>query len=484
MEASKRYSGNLNKEPRGGYTCQDCSPQKEASATVRKQASDSRSSKKAALVLEQQRSDMEQADVRDAKRPRQELEEKAKSSKIYALPCRCTRVGIPAETDPKSIRVPDRPSPPLRSDDKDGHYRFVCGENFSSRYKILSKMGEGTFGRVLECWDRKRKDYVAIKVVRNVPKYRDAAMIELEVLNTVMHNDPASAWHCVRLREWFDYRGHICMVFEKLGPSLFDFLRKNRYRPFPLAFVRRFAEQLIEAVAYLHRLSLVHTDLKPENILLAKSNYNKINVPGIGKRIPAVDVIRLIDFGSATFEEQYHSTVVSTRHYRAPEVILGMGWSFPCDIWSIGCIVVELLTGDALFQTHENFEHLAMMEAVLGRIPEHMIAQANRHMSKYFYKNRLDWPRGASSIESELAVKRMQPLSKIVGTASEVEPIPGVHDSLLDLLSGLLRYEPDRRMTAEEALQHPFFSRETGDLVAKSSQHLFAADDPQPQKET
>jgi len=361
--------------------------------------------------------------------------------------------------------------------------RCADGHSLASD-KILSKMGEGTFGRVLECWDRKRKDYVAIKVVRNVPKYRDAAMIELEVLNTVMHNDPASAWHCVRLREWFDYRGHICMVFEKLGPSLFDFLRKNRYRPFPLAFVRRFAEQLIEAVAYLHRLSLVHTDLKPENILLAKSNYNKINVPGIGKRIPAVDVIRLIDFGSATFEEQYHSTVVSTRHYRAPEVILGMGWSFPCDIWSIGCIVVELLTGDALFQTHENFEHLAMMEAVLGRIPEHMIAQANRHMSKYFYKNRLDWPRGASSIESELAVKRMQPLSKIVGTASEVEPIPGVHDSLLDLLSGLLRYEPDRRMTAEEALQHPFFSRETGDLVAKSSQHLFAADDPQPQKET
>ena len=77
--------------------------------------------------------------------------------------------------------------------------------------------------------------------------------------------------------------------------------------------------------------------------------------------------IRLIDFGSATFEEEYHSSVVSTRHYRAPEIILNLGWSFPCDIWSIGCILVEFYTGDALFQTHDNLEHLAMMEAVVGQ---------------------------------------------------------------------------------------------------------------------
>ena len=55
---------------------------------------------------------------------------------------------------------------------------------------------------------------------------------------------------------------------------------------------------------------------------------------------------------------------MSTRHYRAPEIILNLGWSSPCDIWSIGCILVEFFTGDALFQTHDNLEHLAMMEAV------------------------------------------------------------------------------------------------------------------------
>lgn len=89
--------------------------------------------------------------------------------------------------------------------------------------------------------------------------------------------------------------------------------------------------------------------------------------------------IRLIDFGSATFQDEYHSSVVSTRHYRAPEIILGLGWSFPCDIWSIGCILVEFYTGDALFQTHDNLEHLAMMEAVVDqKMPTKLVQQVNK----------------------------------------------------------------------------------------------------------
>ena len=100
--------------------------------------------------------------------------------------------------------------------------------------------------------------------------------------------------------------------------------------------------------------------------------------------------MRLIDFGSATFDWEHHSKVVSTRHYRqgyifgeniffllflshllrAPEVILELGWSQPCDIWSIGCIAFELYLGFTLFQTHDNREHLAMMEKILGPIPQ------------------------------------------------------------------------------------------------------------------
>jgi len=83
----------------------------------------------------------------------------------------------------------------------------------------------------------------------------------------------------VTLREWFDYRGHVCMVFERLGLSLYDFLRKNSYRPFHLDIIRAFGRQLLEAVAYLHDLALIHTDLKPENILLQSPVYNKKTPP-------------------------------------------------------------------------------------------------------------------------------------------------------------------------------------------------------------
>uniref|UniRef100_A0A453P6W8 Protein kinase domain-containing protein n=1 Tax=Aegilops tauschii subsp. strangulata TaxID=200361 RepID=A0A453P6W8_AEGTS len=113
--------------------------------------------------------------------------------------------------------------------------------------RILSKMGEGTFGQVLECWDLENQESVAIKIVRSLQKYREAAMIEIDVLQRLGKHDFTGS-RCVQIRNWFDYRNHICIVFEKLGPSLYDFLRKNSYRSFPIDLVREFARQILESV--------------------------------------------------------------------------------------------------------------------------------------------------------------------------------------------------------------------------------------------
>ncbi|KAI5403420.1 Serine/threonine-protein kinase afc3, variant 2 [Lathyrus oleraceus] len=350
-------------------------------------------------------------------------------------------------------------SPPRRNDDRDGHYVFNLGENLTPRYKILGKMGEGTFGRVLECWDRQTRDYVAIKVIRSIQKYRDAAMIEVGVLERLVKSDVGCS-RCVQIQKWFDYRNHICIVFEKLGPSLFDFLKRNKYCPFPVDLVREFGRQLLESVAYMHELRLIHTDLKPENILLVSSDYVKL--PSC-KRVfsdetqfrclPKSSAIKLIDFGSTASANQSHSSIVSTRHYRAPEVILGVGWSTPCDLWSVGCILFELCTGEALFQTHENLEHLAMMERVLGPLPEHMIQKANKGAEKYFKRgSRLRWPEGAVSRESINAVKRLGRLKDIISRHVESS-----RSLLIDLLHGLLIYDPPKRITARQALDHRFF---------------------------
>ncbi|XP_019187257.1 PREDICTED: serine/threonine-protein kinase AFC1 [Ipomoea nil] len=362
--------------------------------------------------------------------------------------------------------IPNTGSPPWRADDKDGHYVFAIGENLTPRYRILSKMGEGTFGQVLECLDNERKELVAIKVVRSIHKYRDAAMVEIDVLQKLARHDIGGK-RCVQIRNWFDYRNHICIVFEKLGPSLYDYLRKNSYRSFPIDLVREFGRQLLESVAFMHDLRLIHTDLKPENILLVSSEY--IKVPDYKflsrpakdgsyfRNLPKSSAIKLIDFGSTTFEQQDHSYVVSTRHYRAPEVILGLGWNYPCDMWSVGCILVELCSGEALFQTHENLEHLAMMERVLGPLPQHMIMRADRRAEKYFKRGgaRLDWPEGAASSDSMRAVWKLPRLQNLI-----MQHVDHSAGDLIDLLQGLMRYEPAERLKAREALRHPFFTRD------------------------
>ncbi|XP_028951224.1 serine/threonine-protein kinase AFC1-like isoform X3 [Malus sylvestris] len=305
---------------------------------------------------------------------------------------------------------------------------------------------------------------VAIKVVRSIKKYREAAMIEVDVLQLLGKYDRNGS-RCVQIRNWFDYRNHICIVFEMLGPSLYDFLRKNNYRAFPVDLVRELGRQLLECVAFMHDMRLIHTDLKPENILFVSSEY--IKVPdykftsrppkdGTGyKRLPKSSAIKVIDFGSTAYEHQEHNYIVSTRHYRAPEVILGLGWSYPCDIWSVGCILIELCSGEALFQTHENLEHLAMMERVLGPMPQHMLKRADRHAEKYVRRGRLDWPEGATSRESIKAVLKLHRLQNIV-----MQHVDHSAGDLIDLLQGLLKFDPSSRLTAPEALRHPFFTRD------------------------
>ncbi|KAG9305441.1 hypothetical protein G9A89_021159 [Geosiphon pyriformis] len=349
-----------------------------------------------------------------------------------------------------SSRLPPMPV----YDDKDGHYIVHPGDDLTSRYKIIRLLGQGTFGKVVQCWDRANNRHVAIKIIRAVQKYRDASKIEIRVLECIKQKDPENLNRCIHLRDCFDFRNHICMVFDLLGSSLFDFLKANDFNPFPLNQIQHIAKQLLSSVDFLHNLGLVHTDLKPENILLDTDHYRSI--PSKGRK----DIrelynsdIRLIDFGSATFDDEYHSSVVSTRHYRAPEVILGLGWSYPCDLWSIGCILVELFTGEALFQTHENLEHLAMMEQVLGKIPERLILRAGRHpQAKYFKNGKLNYPNPDTNRQSKKYVRELHSLKDIIKPH-----LCAFNKQFYDLVLRLLDYEPTARLTTRQALRHPFF---------------------------
>ncbi|XP_029673926.1 serine/threonine-protein kinase Doa isoform X1 [Formica exsecta] len=340
------------------------------------------------------------------------------------------------------------PRAPSVEDDEDGHLVYQSGDILANRYKVLATLGEGTFGKVVKVKDLQMDHVMALKIIKNVEKYREAAKLEINALEKIAVKDPEGQHLCVKMLDWFNYHGHMCIAFEMLGLSVFDFLRDNCYQPYPLEHVRHMGYQLCYAVKFLHDNKLTHTDLKPENILFVDSDYDSTynnKKRRDTRRVKRTD-IRLIDFGSATFDHEHHSTIVSTRHYRAPEVILELGWSQPCDVWSIGCILFELYLGITLFQTHDNREHLAMMERILGTIPHRM---ARKTKTKYFYHGKLDWDDKSSA--GRYVRDNCKPLHRYMLSDDEE------HRQLFDLVQRMLEYEPSQRITLKDALTHQFF---------------------------
>ncbi|CDR40223.1 CYFA0S04e06260g1_1 [Cyberlindnera fabianii] len=368
--------------------------------------------------------------------------------------------------------------------DENGYYIAEPGEYFANgRFKILDILGQGTFGKVIKALDLTRNETVAIKIIRAIPKYREASKIELRVLATLKNADPENLNNCIHLREVLDYENHICIITDLLDISLYEFLQSNKFRPFPGSQIQAITRQLIRSVAFLHDLKLIHTDLKPENILLTSSDFLKFKKSKVLKN----PLINIIDFGSAIFNDEYHSELVSTRHYRAPEIVLGTGWSFPCDMWSLGCILVELVTGEALFNTHENLEHLAIMEKVFDeKLPNSMIKRVESQSVKEFFVKRghnyeLAYPRGDTSEKSIEAVKKVKRLDDWVCSKLKLKIKINMHASLqknwdsnkkvkdlhyetfqfwyyfIDLVRKLLKYDPSKRITAIDALSHPWW---------------------------
>ncbi|XP_078525860.1 dual specificity protein kinase CLK2 isoform X3 [Lissotriton helveticus] len=264
-------------------------------------------------------------------------------------------------------------------DDVEGHLIYHIGDWLQERYEIVSTLGEGTFGRVVECVDHRRGGArIALKVIKNVEKYKEAARLEINVLDKINERDPENKHLCVQMLDWFDYHGHMCISFELLGLSTFDFLKDNNYLPYPIHQVRHMAYQLCLGVKFLHDNKLTHTDLKPENILFVSSDY----------------------------ELTYN-----------------------------------------IEKTHDNREHLAMMERILGPLPSRMTRKTRKQ--KYFYHGRLDWDENSSA--GRYVRENCKPLRRYL--MSEAEE----HHQLFDLIESMLEYEPGKRTTLGECLKHPFF---------------------------
>ena len=309
----------------------------------------------------------------------------------------------------------------------------------------MGSLGKGSFGQVLQCLDHKTGVTQAVKIIRNKKRFHHQALVEVKILEHLRHRDPAGESNVVHLSEYFHFRNHLCISFELLSINLYEFIRNNGFSGLSIGLIRRFASQLLVALRFLRRERVCHCDLKPENVLL---------------RQPSKSAIKVIDFGSSCFEDERVYTYIQSRFYRSPEVILGLPYGMPIDMWSFACILVELYTGYPLFPGENELEQFACIMEVLGLPPKHMVEESTR--KKMFFDPSSMQPR----IVANSRGKKRQPNAKDLATEIRCND-----RAFLSFLEGCLRWDPSELMTPEEAVCHEWISEglSPGSVTARES---------------
>ncbi|KFK24126.1 hypothetical protein AALP_AAs61937U000100 [Arabis alpina] len=310
----------------------------------------------------------------------------------------------------------------------EGGLSMLSGSRDVNEYQKLSKINEGTYGVVYKAKDRKTEEIVALKMIKmNMEDEYGFPLTSLREINILLSCSHPSI---VNVKEVVvGNGGSVFMVMEHLEHDLRGVMDRMK-QPFSTSEVKCLMIQLLEGVKYLHSNWIIHRDLKPSNLLLNNSGELKI-----------------CDFGMA---RQYGSPIkpytqlVVTQWYRSPELLLGTKeYSTAVDMWSIGCIMAELLSLKPLFRgkSQNDIDQLQQIFAVLGT------------------PNETIWP-GFTSLPGAKAKFRKQPynLLRKKFPAASFTGGPVLSDLGFDLLNRLLNFDPEMRLTVDEALSHGWFS--------------------------
>lgn len=339
--------------------------------------------------------------------------------------------------------------------DKKGDYVIRPHEKLNNRYIVENVIGKGSFGRVVKAYDELRDEYVAIKIVKSKRAFRKQALIELKILQTLQSADPNDEFNIVRMKDEFLHHNHQCIVFELLSMNLYQLLRDTRYYGVSLNLVRKFARQLLTNLEFLRTVKggVIHCDLKPENVLLRNSKHSKIKV---------------IDFGSACFSDDKMYTYIQSRFYRAPEVLLGCPYSTAIDMWSLGCILVEMHTGKPIFDGQNAHEQVFLQALIMGVPPLHMITSGTKAGDYFaFMPESNQWRLRRGQLDLGRLYGRKKTLRQVIGVDTNGpsgrranEAMGHTHrdyKNFHDLVIRMLDYNPKTRITPGEALKHKFF---------------------------
>ncbi|CAN8073908.1 unnamed protein product [Agarophyton chilense] len=371
---------------------------------------------------------------------------------------------------PHPRRCLTRPDRPIHNDNYDNqHHDYIlyvddtlCDER-GNRYTVLDLLGTGTFGQVVKCRHHRSSQIVAVKVIKNQPAYFNQAWVEINILK-MLHstNNSDLTRHIVKLFSHFVFRGHLCLVFELLSINLYQRLKNNNYNGLSFDLLRSWLSQILQALQVLLTSEVIHCDLKPENILLTALESSEL---------------KLIDFGSACQLQHPIYSYVQSRYYRSPEVLLGCKtYDSMIDMWSLGCVAGELFLGIPLFPGQNEMNMVCRIVEMLGDIPDRFLSRC-QETRKFFNESRAHRTsdvkiyslKSISQYETENNVKLAQwkrffkekKLRDIIMTYPKRTTRPqaeemAMRESFIDLLNGMLKFDPRERWTPAEAREHPF----------------------------
>ncbi|MCO5587616.1 hypothetical protein L7F22_041565 [Adiantum nelumboides] len=337
-------------------------------------------------------------------------------------------------------------------DDAEGYYCHRIGEVLDGRYEVAASHGRGVFSSVVRARDLKanRKDVeeIAIKIIRNNDVMLKSGQQELSILRKLDGADPENRRHCVRFLTNFDYRKHLCLVFESMHMNLREVLKKfGRNIGLNLGAVRAYAKQLFIALKHLRNCGVLHCDIKPDNMLVNE----------------AKNVLKLCDFGSAMFAGENEITpYLVSRFYRAPEIILGLPYDHPLDMWSVGCCLYEFFTGKVLFPGPTNNDMLRLHMELKGPFPKKMLKKAG-FVSKHFDQDYNfcaleEDPVTKASIKRVLVNVRPKDIASLVTGQGTTDENGKLLINFRDLLDKIFMLDPEKRLTVSQALSHPFIT--------------------------
>jgi len=300
------------------------------------------------------------------------------------------------------------------------------GEQIELAYTSVKVVGNGSFGVVFQArlvGDKTAgamEGEVAIKKVLQDKRFKNR---ELQIMRLVSHPN------VVELRAFFYSNGerqkkdevYLNLVLEYVPETVY---RASRHyaklkQTMPMPYIRLYMYQLLRSLAYIHCLGICHRDIKPQNLLLN----------------PQTGVLMLCDFGSAKIlvAKEPNVSYICSRYYRAPELIFGAtNYTTNIDVWSTGCVMAELMLGQPLFPGESGIDQLVEIIKVLGTPTRDQIKTMNPNY-----------------MEHKFPQIKPHPFSKVFR--------PRTSPDAIDLISKLLEYTPGARLTAVEAMCHPFF---------------------------